>query len=454
MKALHLTRVLAVGLAGVLGLAACAPGGGSDKPASGSSSSAAVSKDVAAAGDVTLTVWDINSEGAGNDLQEALNASFSKKYPNVTIKRVARSFTDNKTTLGLALDSPDAPDVVQANQTYSDMGTFISGGLLRPLDDYADLYGWRDAFPAGQLAINSYTQDGKSWQQGSIYGLSQTGEIVGIYYNKTLLEQAGVKVPVTISDFDASLAKVKAAGILPISFGNSEGWPAIHEFGIIQAAMTGAKDVRALVTSTGGKWTADTNVEAATMLQSWAKNGYLTPDSGGVAPDAARDAFTKGQAAYYISGTWNAPNVSDALGEDAGFLALAPDGSTTPTTTGGIGLAFAISSACQHTDVAAAYIDWLTNADAELAQLKSGALAAVVPDDYTPAAGVQTDVIDFWKKVSKADSLAPYLDSTTTTFYATITSNGQELIAQRITPEQFIQALQDDSDTYAASKKK
>ncbi|MBU4337665.1 MAG: sugar ABC transporter substrate-binding protein, partial [Actinobacteria bacterium] len=102
MKAVHLTRVLAVGLVGALGLAACAPGSSSDTP---SAASSAASTDVAAAGDVTLTVWDINVEGAGNDTQEALNAAFMEKYPNVTIKRVARTFADIKTTLGLALDS-------------------------------------------------------------------------------------------------------------------------------------------------------------------------------------------------------------------------------------------------------------------------------------------------------------------------------------------------------------
>lgn len=450
MKALHLTRVLAVGVVGALGLAACAPGSGSSKPAATSSS--AVSKDVAGAGDVTLTVWDVNVEGAGNDTQEALNKAFTDKYPNVTIKRVARTFADIKTTLGLALDSADAPDVVQANQGYPDMGTFVSGNLMRPLNDYSTLYGWDTTFPAGQLAINTFSSDGKTWQKGNLYGVSQTGEIVGVYYNKKLLDQAGATVPTTLPELEAAMAKVKSAGILPLSFGNSEGWPGIHEFGVVQSATAGADAVKGLVTGSGGKWTDDATVAAATTLQSWASNGYLTPDSGGVAPDAARDAFTKGQAAFYISGTWNAAPVAEALGTDAGFTVLSPKGTTTPTSTGGIGLAWAMSTASKHPDVAAAYIDWVTNADAELAMLKSGNLAAVVPSGYTPTPGVQTDVVDYWTKVNAADSLTPYLDYTTTTFYDTITSNVQELVAQRITPQAFTQALQADADKFAAGK--
>jgi len=449
VKVQHFLRVTGVALTAVA-LTGCVPGAAPST--SSSSSAAAVSKDVATAGNITLTVWDINTDGSGNDLQEALNASFMKKYPNVTIKRVERSFTDNKTTIGLALNSPDAPDVAQINQTYSDMGTFVAGHLIRPLGDYATLYGWNSTFPASQIAFNSYSADGKHWQQGDLYGMSQTGEIVGVYYNKDLLTKAGAALPTTISEFNTALAKVKSAGILPIAFGNSEAWPGLHEYGMIQAQLLGAKGVQDLVTGTSGTWTAQPNVDAATMLQTWATKGYLTPDSGGVAPDAARTTFVKGGAAFYISGTWNASDITKGLGDKAGFLVLSPDSSTTPTATGGIGLAFSISTACKHPDVAAAYIDWLTNADANLGQLKSGALAAVVPAGYTASGAVQTDILKYWEALNKAGTMVPYLDSSSTSFYDVGSAQGQELIAGRTTPEEFVKALQADADAFAKTR--
>lgn len=450
MKLPSLVRALAVTAAGALALTACAPGGSDDTPAAAPTGT--VSTDVAAAGDVTLTVWDVQSEGTGSATQDALNASFHEKYPNVTIKRVARAFSDIKTTLGLALDSDDAPDVVQANQGYPDMGTFVSGGLLRPLDDYAKAYGWTDRFPAGQLAINTFSPDGKTWQKGSLYGVSQTGEIVGIFYNKAILEQLGLDVPVTLSDFEAALAAAKAGGVLPIAFGNSEAWPGGHDFGVILTATAGPTAVQDLVTSSGGAWTDPAVVEAAASFQRWGQEGYLTPESGGVSPDAARDTFTSGGAAFYITGTWNAGPIAEKMGDDAGFAVLTPDDSDTPTSLGGIGLAWSMSRATKHPDVAAAYIDWMTNTDAEKAMLDDGSLPAVVPDDFTAVSAVQDDVISFWKKINDANSLAPYLDYTTTTFYDTLTSNLQELVAGRVTPEAFGTALQDDAAAFASSK--
>ena len=90
-----LAATLALGLAAT----ACAPGGSTTDDPAASTSTSPVSKDVSAAGDVTLTVWDQNTDAGINDAQVALNNQFQEKYPNVKIERVSRSFSDLKTTL-------------------------------------------------------------------------------------------------------------------------------------------------------------------------------------------------------------------------------------------------------------------------------------------------------------------------------------------------------------------
>ena len=59
--------------------------------------------DVAKAGNVTLTIWDQEVRGGQAAQIKRLNQSFQTAYPNVKIKRVAKSFTDLKTTLKLAV---------------------------------------------------------------------------------------------------------------------------------------------------------------------------------------------------------------------------------------------------------------------------------------------------------------------------------------------------------------
>ena len=163
--------------------------------------------DVAKAGPVTLTVWDQEVRGGQAAQIKRLNAAFQAKYPNVTIKRVAKSFTDLNATLKLAVSGDRAPDVVQANQGRPVMGQLVKGGLLRPLDAYAEAYGWSDRYSKLLLDLNRFSPDGQTFGEGKLYGVSQMGEIVGVFYNRAKVPEK----PETFADFERLLAQAKQA---------------------------------------------------------------------------------------------------------------------------------------------------------------------------------------------------------------------------------------------------
>ena len=124
------------------------------------------------------------------------------EYPNVTIERVSRSFEDLNKTLRLAINSNDAPDVVQANNGRSMMGAFVQAGQLRSLDGYADAYGWDDRLAPEVKAMASYSDDGATFGEGNLYGVPLTGELVGLWYSKSKLADLGVEVPQTTADLE------------------------------------------------------------------------------------------------------------------------------------------------------------------------------------------------------------------------------------------------------------
>ena len=68
---------------------------------------------------MTLPVWDQEVRGGQNAAMTQLNKNFQKKYPNIKINRVAKSFTDLQATLKLAASGPNPPDVIEANNGYS-----------------------------------------------------------------------------------------------------------------------------------------------------------------------------------------------------------------------------------------------------------------------------------------------------------------------------------------------
>jgi raffinose/stachyose/melibiose transport system substrate-binding protein len=458
-------RTLLSGLAagGFATIAACAPGSsnssGSTPSASSSAGASAAASPVTSvnpstAGKITLTEWDQNTGTTGIGLaQVELNNAFMKKYPNVKIVRNDQSFADLKTTLKLALSSNNPPDVVQANQGYPDMGAFVAADLLQPVDKWAALYGWKTRFPSALLDLNSFSADGKTFDSGNLYGVSQTGEIVGVYYNKKILSALGVAVPKTLDDFTAAMKAVKAKGKLPLEYGDSSKSPGIHLMGIVQAALAGATEVRNLVFDRGGaKWTDATTLKSAEVMQGWAKANYLTSGFNGKSDDDALADFGKGSAAFYVSGTWQLASLSTALGTDVGFLVLSGVGGKS-VTQGGEGLAWAMTSKTKNPDVAAAYIDFITNAAASTVLADTGNLPAVPPASYKPKAGtLAADILTEWNTISSTDGLVPYLDYATTTFYNTLSAGMQELLAGQQSPAQFTQALQADYAAFTADK--
>ncbi|MEU9348449.1 extracellular solute-binding protein [Streptomyces sp. NPDC048278] len=435
---------LATGL--LTAVAACSPGPSGNSSADTNRTAGPVSTDVAKAGKVTLTEWDQNTDPGTDASTEALNKAFMAKYPNVTIKRVSRSFSDLKTTLKLALSSSNPPDVVQANQGYPDMGAFVKAGLLQPEDSYAKLYGWDTAFPSQLLDLNRFSSDGRTWKTGNLYGVSQTGEIVGIYYNKAKLKSLGLPVPTTLAGFETALAKAKSSGLQPISYGDADKSPGIHIFGVVQAATAGKDEVRKLVFDEGGAtWTDAGSLKAATTLRSWADKGYLGSGFNGESKDQAVANFAAGKSLFLVDGTWQAAVLEPKMKTNVGFTALSPAAGQPPLTQGGEGLAWAMTSKSEHPDVAAAYIDFLVNSNGMKVLADNGNLPALPQADYKPAAGtVDADILAQWKAVSEKDGLLPYLDYTTPTFYDTLTAAVQELTAGQLSPQAFGAQLQSD----------
>ena len=106
---------------------------------------------------VTLNVWDQEVRGGQAEAIKKLNAQFQKQYPNIKIKRTAKSFTDLLATLKLAASGPNPPDVVEANNGYSAMGPLVQANLLLPLDAYSQKNGWRTRYSPGILRMNRFT---------------------------------------------------------------------------------------------------------------------------------------------------------------------------------------------------------------------------------------------------------------------------------------------------------
>ena len=438
MKIRRLLLGLTVLLAFTAFLAACG-----DDDDDGGSAASGKKVDVANAGDVTLTVLDQQVRSGQDAAIKRLNAEFMKRYPNVTIERTNRSFEDLQKTVRLAVTRPDAPDVVQANQGYGIMGALAKAGILLPLDDYADAYGWKDRYSEGLLAFNSFSPDGTKFGTGNLYGISQAGEIVGVFYNKEKVPEP----PETMADFEALLKQAKAEGDIGIQLGNAgdDKYGGIHDYETVLARTASKDQVRDFVFGqSGGAFDAPEFESAAAKFKEWNDAGYLTPKVNGTGYDAALERFAKGEGYFFIGGTWNIATLKEAMGDNVGFFLLPGEqADDEPIALGGEDLPWTITQKSENPDVAAAYIDFLTNENATKVLVETGNLPAPpVAEADRPKTGLEADVFEQWDRLNESDGLIPYLDYAYDTAYDDIGGGVQELLDGQQDPQEFTESIQ------------
>jgi raffinose/stachyose/melibiose transport system substrate-binding protein len=431
---------------------ACTPGGSASQV---SAPPAPANTGVTETGPVTLTVWDQEC-CAVSKVWDQLNAEFEAKYSNVTIERVNRDFGELKTLLKLSMSGPHGPDVVEANQGWPDMGGLVKSGLLLPLDNYAQAYGWNNRVSDNVMAVSRWSPDGKQFGTGNLYGFTTMGEIIGVYYNKQKLADLGLTVPTTLAEFGSDLQVAKDAGEIPVQFGNNDAFAGIHEYAVIQDQLVGKQTLTDLIFGTQGnalRFDTPENIQAAQTLQDWATNGYFTPGFGGAGYQTVVNDFASGNGVFNITGNW----IVGDIGADStkfGFFLMPPvNQGDPPVSTGGAGFPLSIAAGTEHADTAAAYIDWMTSDHASELLVPTGQLPLSKTETASIEPGtVLADVVDAARQVSQSNGVVPYEDWATPTFYDTMTAAIQELMVNRISPEEFAAKVQADYEDFQSSR--
>ncbi len=141
---------------------------------------------------------------------EAMNqliTKFEEANPDITVKQVTFPYADYQTRLVAANMAGKAPDVMQLFYGWADQ--FIEGGLIQPLPE--------DAFPVAEIEAEFFPIVSAMQRDGKYYGLPTAVRSLALFYNKKLLDEAGVAPPTTLDELVTvakATAKTNAAGDL------------------------------------------------------------------------------------------------------------------------------------------------------------------------------------------------------------------------------------------------
>ena len=143
--------------------------------------------------------------GALEDFYKECKADFEAAHPGVTIVLEPTSWDEYWTKLEAAATGGSIADVFHMNGV--NIKKYADGGVLLPLDEYiassdVDLKN----YPAAMNEMYNY--DGKQ------YGIPMDFDTIGLWYNKTLFDQAGVSYPTSEWTWDDLVAAATAINAL------------------------------------------------------------------------------------------------------------------------------------------------------------------------------------------------------------------------------------------------
>ena len=251
----------------------------------------------AAAEPVTIKTIHYMVEGEKAGALEAIQAEFTKLYPNVSFENSAYSQgTDYFAQLSTAIASGDMPEIMMGNPgLYTDL---IDGGFVMDLtgNDVIEGLGLTQA-DMGDVSYNgkwyAFPVDFKTW---------------GVYYNKAIFAELGLEVPTTHSELLAVCQALVDGGYDAWAEWYADGASVDIEMRPIvwtKAIQNGDNDMFAKLMADEAK-IADYPYFAE-ALQQWGERigSWARVDATSNNQSAANEVFLSGQAGMLYQGTWN-----------------------------------------------------------------------------------------------------------------------------------------------------
>ncbi|MCI9156572.1 MAG: extracellular solute-binding protein, partial [Lawsonibacter sp.] len=197
-------KVLAAFLATAMALSLVACGGGNNNAGSGNAGSG--SGTPAPSGDkVAIKVIAAEYGKQTKDWWANFQTEFNGSHDNIDLNVEVISWNDIATVVNTRVSNDDAPDILNID-IFAD---YVGDDLLRPIQDFVSDETYAKFYPAFLEQSNI---------DGTIWAIPDLASARAMYYNKDILQAAGVtEVPTTWAELRAACEAIKAydANIYP-----------------------------------------------------------------------------------------------------------------------------------------------------------------------------------------------------------------------------------------------
>lgn len=241
---------------------AAEPAGDTEAPAEDAAEPAADGEVV----ELSMWFWGSTSEQQAA-LSKNLVDKFNDTHPGYHLTVEYRSSVNKD--MAVALSADEGPDIIYESSPSLAL-TYIQAGKYANLDEYAAKYGWGDKLLGCMYDSGVY--------EGSLYSLPMGVNIIGMVYNKQVLDANGWSVPTTLDELTAIMDEAMEKGMYASVTGN-KGWQPTNEdyTSLFLNSFGGADKVYGALTDQIA-WTDPALVGAIQTSADWYQKGYLGTD--------------------------------------------------------------------------------------------------------------------------------------------------------------------------------
>ncbi len=283
------------------------------------------------------------------------------------------------------------------------MNQFAEQGLITDISDVWPIEGIPDSFKEASTA-----SDGKQ------YFVPKDYYPWAVFYRKDVFEKNGFEVPETQADLMSLMKQMQSKDMIPFSFADKDGWPAMGTFDILNMRINGYDFHMSLM---AGEEAWDSS-EVKQVFETWRELlPFHQPDPLGRTWQEAATSLGKGETGMYMFGTFIVDAIPDV--KDLDFF-------TFPELDSSIGAdaldapidGFCMVAGAENEDNAKKFLGFAGTAEAQDAA-NNGADAPFISANESASTDTYTDL---QKKsvevVSAAANIAQFLDRDTRSDFA------------------------------------
>lgn len=294
----------------------------------------------------TIEVWfhEYGEAGTAEAVQRYARM-FEEEHPDIKVN-VEWIPGDYNTKLYTALLSGSStPDVFETGVNFDE--NMIEQGYLALLDD---LFTEEIKEDFVEVALNQGTIN------GSVYAIKELIDTGAIYYNKKMLDEAGLEVPKTFEELLVAAEKLTKNGVKGLFIGNDGG----SAWGDLLIFASGVPD---LVSADGTDFLPDNpkyrdkTITALTALRDLNRSGHLL--LGAPADWGDPSSLLYGLTAMKWGGLWDFPILKEEMGDDFAVSAVPPLGEEGKPATFFGGWMSAVNGNSKNIEAAKKFIKWM-----------------------------------------------------------------------------------------------